>query len=177
MRVLTVAREYGSGGAPIARSELAGQYDERVHSWVHRVSRNGLWHGAFDEVAAVAEGEILDSETVAERARTLIEAAYKKGSCVIVGRGGQCVLQDHADAFHVFIYAPWRDRLARIRRREPRAADVDELIDATDRQRAEHIRLHFDCDWANPHLYHMMISSRAGENEVVQILPGILKRN
>lgn len=202
-RVLTVAREYGSGGASIARkiseslgwdlldkalileiarsmhaeSELVGQYDERVDSWVHRVSRRGLWHGAFEEVAAVAEGDILDAETVAERARTIIEAAYQKGNCVIVGRGGQCVLQGRADALHVFVYAPWRDRLARIRQREPSALDVDELIKDTDRQRAEYIRFHFDCDWANPHLYQMMLSSGAGEDDVVRILLGILKRN
>jgi cytidylate kinase len=204
-RVLTVAREYGSGGASMARkiseslgwelldkalilevarsmhaeAELIGQYDERVDSWVHRVSRRGLWHGAFEEVAAVAEGAILDAETVAERARTIIEAAYKKGNCVIVGRGGQCVLQDRADAFHVFIYAPWSGRVARIRQREPRAADVDELITATDRQRAEYIQLHFGSDWANPHLYHMMLSSGAGEegeDKAVSILLDVLKR-
>lgn len=201
-RVLTVAREYGSGGASIARkiseslgwelldkalileiarsmhaeSELVGQYDERVDSWVHRVSRRGLWHGAFEEVAAVAEGNVLDAETVAERARTIMEAAYRKGNCVIVGRGAQCVLQDRADAFHVFIYAPWRDRVARIVRREPRAADVEDLINATDRQRSEYIRLHFESDWADPHLYHMMISSGSGEDAVVRILLDVLKR-
>lgn len=201
-RVLTVAREYGSGGASIARkvseslgwelldkalileiarsmraeSELIGQYDERVDSWVHRVSRRGLWHGAFEEVAAVAEGDVLDAETVAERGRTIIEAAYRKGNCVIVGRGGQCVLQNKPDAFHVFIYAPWRERVARIRQREPGAADVDELIDATDRQRAEHVQFHFGSDWKNPHLYHMMLSSGAGEDKVVSILLDVLKR-
>lgn len=201
-RVLTVAREYGSGGASIARKisqsldwelldkeiilevarsmhaecELIGQYDERVDSWVHRVSRRGLWHGAFEEVAAVAEGDLLDAETVAERARAVIEAAYKKGNCVIVGRGAQCVLQDRADALHVFIYAPWRDRVARIRQREPRAADVDELIEATDRQRAEYIRVHFGSDRTNRHLYHMMLSSGLGEDKVVSILLDVLRR-
>ena len=66
-RVLTVAREYGSGGGHIARivseklgwnlldralvegiarsaqvdPDLAHRYDERVDSWLHRVSRRG----------------------------------------------------------------------------------------------------------------------------------------
>jgi hypothetical protein len=31
---------------------------------------------------------------------------------VIVGRGGQCVLQHMKDVLHVFIYAPCRDRIA-----------------------------------------------------------------
>ncbi len=78
-RVLTVAREYGSGGGDIARKiseklgwrildkaliegianvarvdpELARRYDERIDSWMHRVSRRGLWRGAIRGSARV----------------------------------------------------------------------------------------------------------------------------
>ncbi|HUI54103.1 MAG TPA: cytidylate kinase-like family protein [Bryobacteraceae bacterium] len=195
-RVLTVAREYGSGGAMIARkiaeslrwelldktliteiaratrmeSELVGRFDERVDSWLHRVSRRGLWHGAFDGVAAVAGDEFLDAETVAEVTRRVIGAAYERGNCVIVGRGAQCVLQDRADAFHVFIYAPWRQRIARIQQRMPAETDVEGVIRSIDRERAEYIRLHFGCNWSDPHLYHMLIDSELGEDEVASII-------
>ncbi len=195
-RVLTIAREYGSGGASIARKvaeslgwelldkalilEIARQarvesdqvrrYDERVDSWLHRVTRRGLWHGAFDGVAAVAEEDFLDAETVAGLSRPVIEAAYERGKCVIVGRGSQCVLQNRADAFHVFIYAPWRERVARIERRLPAGADAEAAIRSTDRQRAEYIRLNFGCHWSDPHLYHLLISSVAGEDAVAAII-------
>jgi len=201
-RVHTIAREYGSGGASIARKiserlgwdlldkallleiaqamrvepELVRQYDERVDSWLHRISRRGLWHGAFEGVAAVAEEDFFDAETAAELARRVIEAAYERGNCVIVGRGAQCVLQDRADAFHVFIYAPWRERIARIRQRIPAETDVEGLIRSTDRQRADYIRLHFGCDWSDPHLYHMLISSELGEDEVASIIVEAITR-
>ena len=164
-RVLTVSREYGSGGASIARNvserlgwelldkalilevaraiqvepELVRQYDERVDSWLHRVSHRGLWYGAFEGVAAVTREDFFDAETVAELARHVIEAAHERGNCVVVGRGAQCMLQDRADVLHVFIHAPWHQRIARIRQRMPAAKKVEELIRATDRQRAEYI--------------------------------------
>jgi len=201
-RVLTVAREYGSGGASIARRiaewlgwelvdkalileiaratrvdpELVRQYDERVDSWLHRVSRQGLWHGAFESVATVDSEDFFDAETVAGLARQLIEAAYERGNCVIVGRGAQCVLQNRADALHVFIYAPWRERAARVRLRAPEGADIEELMRSTDRQRAEFMRLHFGCNWSDPHLYHMLISSELGEEPVASIIVEAIMR-
>jgi cytidylate kinase len=108
--------------------------------------------------------EIFDCETMTALGRSLIEEAYAEGKCVIVGRGGQCVLQSRKEAFHVFIYAPWAVRVARVRQRVPEGTDIESLIRSTDRQRADHLRTYFDCDWADPHLYHMLISSELGED-------------
>jgi cytidylate kinase len=201
-RVLTVAREYGSGGGRIARGiaeklgwdlvdkalveavaksaqvdpGLALRYDERVDSWVHRVGRRGLWRGAFEGVAAVADAEVFDAETMAALERSLILEAHAKGNCVIVGRGAQCVLQDSKDVLHVFIHAPWAERVARVRRRAPSAVNIEQLIRSIDQQRADFIRLFFHCDWNNPHLYHMLISSELGEEAVAEIIIGAIHR-
>jgi len=107
-------------------------------------------------------------------ARRAIEAAYQRGHCVIVGRGAQCVLQDRADALHVFIYAPRRDRIARIQQRLPAVTDVEGLIRSIDRERAEYIRVNFGCDWSDPHLYHMLISSQVGEDKIASMIAGIV---
>jgi cytidylate kinase len=192
-RALTVAREFGSGGghvaamvaerlhwrlldsaliSEIARAakvdpDLARKYDEQVDSWVHRVSRRALWRGAFEGVAIVAETEIFDAETVRALSSSLIREACEQGDCVIVGRGGQCVLQDRKDVFHVFIYAPWNEKVARIRKRMPDEAHVKELIESTELARTQYVRLNFDCNRTDPHLYHMLISSALGEDAAV----------
>ena len=202
-RVLTVAREFGSGGAQIARKiserlawrlldralieqiasvarvdpELARRFDERIDSWLHRVSRRGLWHGAFEGVATLNGTEIFDCDTMAALSRSLIKEAYAGGQCVIVGRGAQCVLQQHPDAFHVFVYAPWDQRVARVRERMPEEKDVETLIRLTERQRTDHIRMHYDCDRADPHLYHLMVSSELGEDAAASIIINALGRN
>jgi len=201
-RILTVAREFGSGGGAIAQRiadilewslldkaliekiartaqvdpEAVLQCDERVDSWVHRASRRGLWHGAFDGVAAVTETDVFDAETVAGLARQVVREAGDTGKCVIVGRGAQCVLQDRADALHVFIYAPWADRVARVRSRTGAAKDAAELIRQMDQERAGYIRTYFSSDWKNPHLYQMMISSQMGDENVAQLIVDAIQR-
>jgi hypothetical protein len=201
-RVLTVAREYGSGGADIAgriserlgwrildkaliegiasaarvHPELARRYDERIDSWMHRVSRRSLWRGAFEGVPAVNGTEVFDCQTMTALGRSLMEQAYDEGECVIVGRGGQCALQSRQEAFHVFVYAPWAARVERVRRRVPEGTDIESLIRSTDRMRADHIRIHFDCDWTDPHLYHMLISSGLGEEATASAIIAALLR-
>ena len=195
-RVLTVAREYGSGGGLIAHAvaeqlgwnlldkalveeiarsaqvdpDLARRYDERCDSWLHRVSRRGLWHGAFEGVAAPADARVFDAETMAALGKSLITEAHARGNCVIVGRGAQCILQDRPDVLHVFVHAPRADRIARLRRRQPGPSSIEQLMRSTDQQRADFIRLYFGCDWKNVHLYHMLISSELGEETVAGLI-------
>jgi cytidylate kinase len=201
-RVLTVAREYGSGGGAIAQqvaenlgwnlldkhlieavaqaaqvnTETARRYDEDVDSWAHRISRRGLWHGAFEGVAMVADAEFFDAETMAALAKKVIAEAGAVGNYVIVGRGGQCVLQDRQDALHVFIYAPWATRVARLRKRVGGAEDIEESIRSTDQKRASYIRTYFGCDWKEPHLYQMMINSQLGDENVVRMIIDVIGR-
>src|SRR5271157_5468804 len=166
-RTLTVAREYESGGDLIAalvakrlgwklldsalideianlahvEPQLAREFDERVDSWMHRISRRALWHGAFDAVAVLPETAVFDAETMALLARAAIEHSWETGNCVIVGRGGQCILQNRPDVFHVFLYAPCAGC-------------------AVDADRARYVRLNFGQEWRNPHLYDLMIGSK-----------------
>jgi len=201
-RVLTVAREFGSGGGAIAQTvadslkwnlldralidkiaraaqvdaETARQCDERVDSWVHRMSRRGLWHGAFEGVAAVTDAEFFDAETMAAVAQKVIAEAAAHGDCVIVGRGAQCALQNRTDTLHVFVYAPWAQRVACIHERMPKAKDIDQLIESTDQERAGYIRTYFGSDWKNPHLYHLMISSQLGEDHVARLIIDAIER-
>lgn len=200
-RVLTISREYGSGGGDIGRriSERLGwklldkefieniardvkvdprfarRFDERTDSWPERL-RRGLWHGAFERVAAVTEADFFDAETMVALAQNLIEEAYRQGDCVIIGRGAQCALQNRKDVFHVFIYAPWHERLARVRRRLPGKTGLEELIRSIDRQRADYIRTYFGCNRMDPHLYQLMICSALGEDQVESTIIELLAR-
>jgi hypothetical protein len=195
-RVLTVAREYGSGGARIAGlvaarlgwrlldsalideiarkaqvdPALARRFDERADTWVHRVSRQGLWYGAFEGAAPAAAREVFDAETMARLTRALIEQAYETGNCVVVGRGAQCVLQTRPEAFHIFVYAPWEARVERAGRRAQPGTGVAELIRTMDAERARYVRLHFGQDWADRHLYDLLVSSQPGDEATASII-------
>lgn len=199
-RVVTIAREYGSGGGPIAQ-KLAGrlgwdlldnalvtrlakaakverrvceQYDEAVDSWLHRLTKRTFGRGAFEGVAA---SSVFDSEAMVTLTRRLIEEAANIGNCVIVGRGGQCVLQGRPDVFHVFVYAPMEERLRRVRERFGEDQAKPEIIRASDRERAAYVKHHYQCEWCNPHLYDAMFTSTLGEDNVVSAILTAMQTN
>jgi cytidylate kinase len=184
-RVLTVSREFGSGGSEVAAiiardlgwrlvdrdliteisrtaqvppKEVAA-FDEKVDPWIHRITRT-VWGLGADGISAVAPVEMFDAEKAASLSRRIIEDAYQMGECVIVGRGAQCILKDRADVFHAFVYCRLEDRVLRIQSRIKPGTDVKALIRATDAERSEYIRLHYKQHWLNPYLYDIMIDSK-----------------
>jgi cytidylate kinase len=195
-RILTIGREYGSGGAAIARlaaerlqwklldsaivSEvaarakvdpaLARQYDEAVDSWMHRVARASLWQGGFEGVASIRPTELWDAQTMARLTASMMLEAHQQGNCVIVGRGSQCVLQNQVDVFHAYVYAPWQERMARVSGRSPEVADPAAYIREMDQVRAEYVRRNYGCTWKDPHMYHLMISSKLGEAAAANVI-------
>lgn len=194
-RVLTISREFGSGGGAIARlaaarlnwklldnalieeiarrshidPALARRFDERVDSWVHRVARNSLWHGALEGVAAVDSQTYFDAEVMTQLSTSLIREAYQQGGCVIVGRGAQCILQKAEDVFHAYVYAPLPARIARIQERTDHG-NPEALIRESDAIRAQYVERHYGCRWSNPHLYHLMVSSEIGEERAAETI-------
>ncbi|MDR3702826.1 MAG: cytidylate kinase-like family protein [Candidatus Sulfopaludibacter sp.] len=200
---MTIAREYGSGGGAIAEriakqlgwelldrklieaiaqtadvdTEMARRYDERVDSWFHRINRGGLENVAIEAGAPPEEAMFFDAERMAAFAKRVISDAGARGQCVIVGRGGQCVLQNHPETLHVFVYAPWSDRVVRAARRVASQRDIEDVIRLTDQARARHIRRYFGRDWKDPQLYHLMIGSHLGDEEVVRTIIQVIERS
>lgn len=195
-RVITFTHEFGSGGGVIAQSvaerlgwslldnsliaavaraaqvdlETAQRYDESVDSWWHRFHCGGLRCAAIEAGANPKEVRFYDGETIASFASAVIAEAAAKGQCVIVGRGAQCVLRSSPDAFHVFVCAPWAERVKRIRKRTGTNGDTEELLRSGDKLRARYIQRYFSCNWKDPNLYHMMINSQLGDDAVARLI-------
>lgn len=195
IRTITIGREYGAGGSSVARAlterlgwrliddplvaELANiartspeavrAHEETVDPWFHRIMR-ALWRGGFEGAVARSESEAWDADAIAQLWKRVILEAAEIGGCVSVGRGGQCLLQKRKDAFHVYLYAPMRERVERLRHREPAGADVAATARERDRRRREYIRYHFNEDWTNPHLYNMMICTSMGIDRVTDAI-------
>ncbi len=200
IRIITVGGEFGSGRVRIAREaaqalgwnlvdnslieaisraahvdcETARRYDECIDSWFHRL-RKALWHGGYEGVASTTEAGF-DADTMAALARRVIEEAANQGGCVIVGRGGQCILQGRRDAFHVFVYAPRRERIERVLVEHGPTAHAEQLMDSSDRRRVAYIRRHFGQEWTNPHLYDLMLCSSMGETAAVAAILVAVRR-
>ena len=102
----------------------------------------------------------LDEARCANLVRSAILAAYRADNAVIVGRGGQAVLHDKSDVFHVRVQAPLEDRVRRVQQQQ--AIDHDEardLIRRYDEISAHYLSSLFGIDWDDSALYHVTINT------------------
>lgn len=195
-RALTIAREYGSGGAEIAgiiagrlgwtlvdqalltevssRAKVPGakvaELDERVDPWLYRIMRR-LWGSGGDGYSAITPPvNLLDADAVATLTKHVIQEAYLVGNCVIVGRGAQCVLRGKEDVFHVFVYAEWRDRVHRIEKRLGSGNDVNEVIHSMDASRFDYVHRHYGANRLDPHLYDLLVNSKRHTGAAAEVI-------
>jgi cytidylate kinase len=195
-RLLTVNREFGSGGGRIAQTiaenlgwklldkdiidaiayaahvdpHVVQRYDEHVESWLRRLNQQAMRSAALAAGLELRDNAVFDAEEMVKISRKVIEQAYTEGNCVIVGRGSQCVLQHKPEAFHVFVYAPHKDRILRLRARLPKGTDVEQRIRSVDAERAKYLQEYYGKYWLNPHLYDLMVSSHPDEASTVQVI-------
>ena len=89
---------------------------------------------------------------------------------MIVGRGSAYYLQDRLDAFHVFIYAPFVEKVRRLQAGGKGRDKAAELAESVDRERAEFIKQYFGVEWPDRHRFHLMINSALGDEVAVDTI-------
>jgi len=198
--VLTIAREYGSGGSDIGRkvAELLGwecldkQIIERVaamgkmdSSWAERADERAIewWERVMRSfrqgsvVSYVGEGPDLgvDRDTVQAFTASIIEEAAKVGKCVIIGRSAQCILRRHPQVLRMLVYAPLKEKLVRMKLRHPHERDLPALLRRKDSERLHYARYYYDCDSTDPRLYHLTLNSTLGIDYCVKMVAEIIE--
>ena len=195
-RVLTVNREFGSGGGRIAQTianwlgwklldrdiidaiayqahvdkNVVRHYDEHVDSWLRRINQQAMRSAALAAGLELGENSVFDAEEMVKISQKIIEKSHLDGNVVIVGRGAQCVLQHKPDVFHVFVYAPLKERLVRLRDRLEKGADIEQRLRTVDGERAKYLQQYFGKNWCNMHLYDLMICSHADEDAAARAI-------
>jgi cytidylate kinase len=185
--VLTIAREYGSGGSDIGHkvAELLGwecvdkqiiervaamgkvdtawaeQADEHAIAWWERVMK-GFRQGGPESYTGEGSELAVDRDTVQIFTAHIIQEAAKVGNCVIIGRSAQCVLRHHPHVLRMLVYAPFHEKIARMKLRHPHERDMPALLRRIDSERLHYARYYYDCDSADPRLYHLTLNSTLG---------------
>ncbi len=132
--IITIGRSYGSGGRTIGKlvAERMGihYYDSEILQEV--AEKTGLSQKFLEGVdekkinlsmlygyKGIGIVEYSNIALMADTAqREVVEAVAEKGSCVIIGRRADQILQDHPKLFRVFITASIDHRAERIMQRE-----------------------------------------------------------
>ncbi len=185
VRIVTVSRRYGSGGGEVARTlgerlgwrvldrevvqKIAAELrvpekqiaarDERVRTLAERVGE--YLANAFPEmVPPPLPPTRVDDETLKVLCESVLREAARLPPVIVVGHGAQCLFADRADALHVRLVAPLETRVERMARRTGRdPAALEEEARARDEARAGYLRHHYDRDWEDPTLYHLVVNA------------------
>ena len=191
--VITVEREFGCGGGEIA-AEIAHRLgwklwdqslteeiaklanvdcaavesqQERVDSTFHRLAKI-FWRGSYERSMPQTPSEFFDADCMVEMGKQVMQKAAEEGNCVIVGRGAPYFLRERPDSFHVFLYAPYAEKLRRLLQSGGRIlGDPEELLNTVDRDRSAFVKRYFNADWPTRSLYHLMINTAIGDETAI----------
>jgi len=178
MAIITISREMGSGGIPIAHQAAKELGYTLVDGDALRqiATEYGLSEDAFDLAdekppAFVAKQDLQQLADLHMIELMVLDFALK-GNVIIYGRSGEDLLKEIRSVFRVRITAPFEERVERWAEREwldPELARI--LVRKSDQQRAGFTRYHFDRDWTDPLHYDLVINTqRLSEDKAVELI-------
>jgi cytidylate kinase len=193
-RIITVEREYGCGAGEIARqlssklgwklwdreltaeiarvanveSSAVSMCEERVDSAFQKLVKV-FWRGSYERSMRM-EHQPFGPDRMVEVGEQVMREIAEQGNCVIVGRGAPYFLRERSDVFHVFLYAPRAEKLNRIQEQGRSLQDAEDLVDTVDRERMLFIKHYFGADWPTRSLYHVMINTAIGNENVISMI-------
>jgi cytidylate kinase len=191
-RIITIEREFGCGGGVIAAAlaehlgwkvwdqaltdEIAKlaqvdcatvqRCDERVDSPLHRLAKT-FWRGSYERRIPISDTQIFDTDCMVRMMEEIMGRIASEGNAIVVGRGAPFFLRDREDTFHVFMYASHVEKMRRLVESGRAKKEAEELVEAVDRERIAYIKHYFNADWPTRALYHLMVNTAMGDDNVV----------
>jgi cytidylate kinase len=187
MAVITISRQYGSGGSDIARlvaerlgwmlidnefvdrvAERAGctteevqQQEERVPTLIERLAR-ALTVSAPEMFAAAADPQVTlpPEDRLVRLTEAVIAEAVQQGDVVMVGRGAQAYLAEREHTLHVFVVGPRDLRVAEaVRRLGSTADEAEKRLDDVDDGRRRYVKTHYHRAWDDAAGYDLVVNT------------------
>lgn len=178
MAVITISRQLGSLGCEVADAV------------VQQLGYQKAWRGLINQAARRAHApemalEMLDElglfgikpslsveHEYLDAIRELIEELARDGNIVIVGRGGQAVLQGWPDTLHVRVIAPLEVRVKRLVEGQGIQAEAAlAQIETSDRRRKRFVKRAYHVEWSDPSLYDLVLNTaRLGISKAARLI-------
>ncbi len=194
--VITIGREYGSGGRYVAK-ELAKKLNIKYYDndlLLEVAKQNGFgenyvkendekkeifWSGFLSNGMLDPIGTSIYSPTqsVAMATFDVIKNLADTESCVIVGRCSSAILKDRDNVLNVFISAPMKDKVDRAVKYyslDPQKAES--IINKENKQRAKYFNFYSDDEWGKASSYDLCLSSHIGIEECVDVIIAYAKK-
>ncbi len=195
-RIITISRQYGSGGRIIAEqvskrlnipfydkeligltAEKSGFHTDFIKEHEQKISNSFLYSLAVGQhYSNGGQGlPLADRLYIAEK--EIIESLAKDGPCVIVGRCADYILRDNFNLFNIFLCGDYEARVKRIK--EVYKLDTEasvQKIKRIDKARANHYNHFTDNAWGKAENYDMVINtSTFGIDKTAEIIAELYK--
>jgi cytidylate kinase len=195
IRIVTIDREYGSGASDIARklaqrlgwklwdqaltdeiarlmdcpSQTVEEREERMDPLTYRLFKSFM-RGSFEGSLNAPHLKMVDADCIREVTQRVVMDAAQGGYAVIVGRGAAYYLHDRTDALHVFIYAPFEEKVRRLISIGKTENEAVELVETVDQGRSEYIQKYFHLGWPSRQFFHLMVNSGMGNEMAIETI-------
>ena len=191
--VITVGRQYGSGGREIGTmlaqqlnityyddlllkkaaeesglcEELFHSFDERPKSFLYSIAMDPY---SFSMNHVTPKGSI--EQQVYLATYDTIKKLADAGPCVLIGRCADYALKDRSDVVNLFITAPLENRIKRVAARNNISeSEAKDRIKKTDKSRASYYNYYSSKEWGDAKSYYRCIdSSLLGIEGTVELL-------
>lgn len=191
--VITISREFGSGGRTIGReaaeklgyafydrdlihkiAEESGLSKEYIEERGESAPKMNYWGYAF--VGRDSSGNSVD-DYLWRVQRDIIENLAEKGNCVIVGRYSDYILRKRTDCLHVFIHADMKSKIERIvNLYGETSASPEKRLREKNKMREMNYNYYTDRTWGMAGNYHVSLDSgMLGEEKCVDLIVALAK--
>ena len=186
MPLVTISRQYGSGGSEVAErvaralgwqlydnevvDEVAARLgispaevsarEERMPSLAERLA-SALSLAAPEVMPTVGDAALPPSEDrIVQVTGRVMQEAVQAGPAVIVGRGAQCLLATRSDAIHVFCYAPIEALAAyAVTNLGIKPDEARKKVIEMNERREEYVKRHWKREWRDLANYHLCVNT------------------
>ena len=173
--IITIGREYGSGGKAIAEA-LAKDlgiklYDKNLIELIaerHNIDPDVLEatderisNPFFDPYISYGIDTASRSSRLFALQSNIIREAANEDSAIFVGRCANDILWEYPDVIRIFIYAPKLDRIQRIMVKEGIAEDLaaEKIVRRMDKARRSYYQFYTDKKWGSSEGMDLLINS------------------
>ena len=194
MRIITISREFGSGGRELGKrlADVTG-FDYYDHEIISAVAKNigispdyvedTLSNHGWQNLSITYRGTLSSPsyayasqvQLLVEQKKVIEQIASLGKDCVIVGRNADMILQDYAP-FNIFVCAQTEAKIKRCMQRAPEDEKLTEKellrkMKQIDKVRSQTRELMGGSDWGRRDSYHLIVNTTNWE--IKELVPAV----
>lgn len=193
--IITISREFGSGGREIGQ-KLAAKLG--IPFYDKEIIAETAYKTGFAEEYVRKQGEYASARNWFEysfsarnnsygmspedylwsKQREVILDLAKKGPCVIVGRCADYILRDRKDVLNVFVHAAYDKRIHRICEVYKEPEHTEKMLKDIDKKRSFNYKYYTEQTWGKSQNYDLTLDAGTlGIDQCVDIIAEVAKKD